>query len=42
MLTMMWILPRSRGSQRQRSMLAMMMSTVFSRFGPLMASSVAA
>ena len=35
MLTITWVLPRSRGIQRQRSMLAMMMSTVFVALGPV-------
>src|SRR6266403_3943876 len=40
-LTITWALPRSRGNQRQRSMLAMMISAARSRRGPLSALTVA-
>src|SRR3979490_3569541 len=41
MLPTTWVLPRSRGSQRQRSMLARMTSAARSCFGPFRASTVA-
>ena len=41
-LTITWVLPRSRGIQRQRSILAMMMSICLSRGGPLRSRMVCA